>query len=399
MMLVVADDLTGAAEVAAIAWQHGLDMEVCTSVEPTGQAQMLVIDTNTRNLTSEQASLAMKILIDSIGSTPGKWLFKKTDSLLRGNIVAEISVILDRLKMDRCILAPANPSMGRVIRGGRYYVDGIPLDQTDLADDPLHPTRSSNVLELLGQVPGVPIRFRSPDRFSGDDRGIVVAQAEDMAQLACWSRLVDNRTLAAGGADFFRTVLQRQAAQSGSAPAQDLSPRQWPRLFICGSRSAQSHQFLVQARQLRMPVHLMPADLTSDPKVSLAAIDRWAGCLLDAIRCHNVAAVGIPRVHTQVTPMELATRMAELAYHILSEVDQMELFIEGGNTARAVVDRMGWRRLCILGQYGPGVVRMRAIDRQYPHIVLKPGSYVWPQISLLAQVVSGGLANQREARS
>ena len=50
MILVVADDLSGAAELAGIAFAHGLTAEVQTELQPRTDAQVICLDTDTRRL-------------------------------------------------------------------------------------------------------------------------------------------------------------------------------------------------------------------------------------------------------------------------------------------------------------------------------------------------------------
>ena len=47
------------------------------------------------------------------------------------------------------MLIPANPSRGRCIANGRYFIHGTLLSETEFARDPEFPARSSDVLALL----------------------------------------------------------------------------------------------------------------------------------------------------------------------------------------------------------------------------------------------------------
>ena len=76
-----------------------------------------------------------------VGAQDAQRMFKKVDSVLRGPVAAEIEAALDGLGLDRAVLVPANPSRGRIIRDGAYFMDGVPLDETEFADDPMHPVR------------------------------------------------------------------------------------------------------------------------------------------------------------------------------------------------------------------------------------------------------------------
>lgn len=84
------------------------------------------------------------------------------------------------------LLVPANPSRGRIIRDGRYFVDGIPLNEPAFARDPEHPPRSSSVAEMLGDASGI----LAPD--AGD-----LARPAVLRQLA-WHRLTVPHSTAPG---------------------------------------------------------------------------------------------------------------------------------------------------------------------------------------------------------
>jgi uncharacterized protein YgbK (DUF1537 family) len=55
------------------------------------------------------------------------------------------------------------------------------------------------------------------------------------------------------------------------------------------------------------------------------------------------------------------------------------LWMEGGATAAAVVDAMGWRQFDVEGTLSPGVVALRAVEPQRHRLIVKPGSYAWPR--------------------
>ena len=56
MIVVIADDLTGAAELAGIAFSHGLTAEVQIEFNSKADADIICLDTNTRILTAEDAA-------------------------------------------------------------------------------------------------------------------------------------------------------------------------------------------------------------------------------------------------------------------------------------------------------------------------------------------------------
>jgi 4-hydroxythreonine-4-phosphate dehydrogenase len=110
-MLVVADDLSGAVEVAAVLGARRIAL---------GHTDGDVIDLDTRALAPEEAARRIRAL-------DGRITFKKIDSLLRGNVVAELEALGGEV-----IVAPALPIEGRTVRGGVLHVHGVPQPTPDL---------------------------------------------------------------------------------------------------------------------------------------------------------------------------------------------------------------------------------------------------------------------------
>jgi uncharacterized protein YgbK (DUF1537 family) len=141
-IIVIADDLSGAAELAGIAFAGGLSAEVQRRFDPSSDAQVIAVDTDSRSLSSVDAAQRASEVAEQVAAASPAWVFKKVDSVLRGNVRAEIEAILSATGQARAVLVPANPTRGRTIVGGRYFVNGVPLDQTAFANDPEHPRQS-----------------------------------------------------------------------------------------------------------------------------------------------------------------------------------------------------------------------------------------------------------------
>lgn len=143
-VLVLADDLTGALESGVL-----LDgAAVALHAVPAGAA--VVIDTESRHVPPQEALRRVARWIEQI---PAELIYKKTDSTLRGNIGAELAA----LPPGRIHYAPAYPRLGRTVRGGRLYVDGVPVEQTAFARDPLAPVRTGCIREVLERQ-GAPLQ-------------------------------------------------------------------------------------------------------------------------------------------------------------------------------------------------------------------------------------------------
>jgi D-threonate/D-erythronate kinase len=140
-LIIVADDLTGAADAAApfartgrrvtiSPWQgpDGYRRLLRAGAAPGTAPEVLVIETDSRGLSPARAAARLVgVATDLRRSAGGRWLVKKLDSQLRGPIGAELTAFRRALGGPATIVAPAFPAMGRTT------VDGI----QDLGADPI----------------------------------------------------------------------------------------------------------------------------------------------------------------------------------------------------------------------------------------------------------------------
>jgi uncharacterized protein YgbK (DUF1537 family) len=377
-VILLADDLSGAAEVAGLLWSAGDDVEVQIGCEPTTAAGSLVIDTETRGLPgSEAAGIVHRTCADLARRELGLD-FKKVDSVLRGPVRAEAEAAMEALGLRRCILLPCNPSRGRTLEGGVYRVHGVPLHETEFAADPAHPARTASVVELLG--PGVqPVVVAGP-RDALPEEGIILADARSAADVAAWAERTEPAALSAGAADFLQALLARR----GMAPRRASGPmRAGRRLLVSGSASTTSRAAVEQAEEAGVPLVRLPT--TASPGSS--EVQRAAECVAKALSSADrvILCIAGPHCAEPDAPRRLEQALAEAAAAALASAPVGQLLLEGGSTAAATLARLGLRRLRVAGQPAPGIVRLQAVGAEAPEIVTKPGSYAWP--------VMGGVAS------
>ena len=66
MIVVIADDFTGAAEIAGIALSYGLKAEVQTEFCENSSAELLVIDTDSRSCSSADAGSMVRNVLQQL---------------------------------------------------------------------------------------------------------------------------------------------------------------------------------------------------------------------------------------------------------------------------------------------------------------------------------------------
>jgi uncharacterized protein YgbK (DUF1537 family) len=341
MIAILADDFSGAAELAGIAAARGFTAEVQTVFDPASAAEVIAIDTDTRRLPENEAVAIVRSVTKQLLSANPTWIYKKTDSVLRGHVRAEIEAILDATGLADCVFIPANPSKDRLIRDGRYFIGGVPLDETVFARDPDHPRRSAVVRELLGESG----RIQTPDAMTLADLDLSIGP----------------NTLAAGAADFFSAQLEQKKSRLGFSPSPNRGIGLKPNLLsliLSGSLAAWD---LDRAAQMRARGFLVK---TIDDDLSPAL---WQST------SHLMLAIGRPAA---ADPATLTDTLIEKALPLIAGRDDLRLGLEGGATAMAFIRRMGWTRFEVIPEGHPGVGTLRPPGG--PVLCVKPGSYPWP---------------------
>lgn len=133
-VLILADDLTGAADSAAAFLGAFPEVVVALDERARLRAPVLAIDLDTRGLSIEEACARVERAFSSRRAREADILFKKIDSTLRGHVAEELRAASEALGPKRPILfAPAFPAQGRTLRNGRVHVNGKPLRGGNLA--------------------------------------------------------------------------------------------------------------------------------------------------------------------------------------------------------------------------------------------------------------------------
>ncbi len=375
-ILVLADDLTGAAELAAIGVEYGLTTEMATAAPEKADAALLVVDTDTRSLSGSQAAARIRETLATLPRTAV--LYKKTDSVLRGQVVSELRAIQQAIALPAALLVPQNPSKGRIIADGRYLIDGVPLDQTTFRNDPEYPRTTAEVLSLLtGSSMHGDVRVANlSDGIC--ETGITVGNAVSAAEMDRWAAIgIRDGCVMAGGADLFRALLDRRGHTFQARAAVTIPPGKT--LVVCGSAADSSREIVERWNRSGLPVCLMPEG-TDGPTCAKA----WARAALAHFQGREACTILSIR-HAVSPERAIAFRccMAETVRQIVGSVaDDFTLVIEGGATAAAIVGVLGWTAFDVEGNLSPGVVVMRPLTtarvRGRMRIILKPGSYPWP---------------------
>jgi len=350
-IIVIADDFTGAAELAGISLRYGLKVELCVGEVEYRNADVLVVSTDSRSLKKNEAIRTTGELLKEILDLKPTLIYKKIDSVLRGYVLEEAKVQMKLMNRSRAFIMPANPSLNRTIKNGEYFVDGVKITDTGFVHDPEFPIKTNSVKEILGNEVEV---LKSNDELPG--KGIVVGEVSKFADYYYWTDKVTEETTLVGAGDFFTALLDKYYQPQQQKQFEMRSPH----LYVCGTAFKERKEFI---KKLSC-VSWLPEVVN----------ENWLKKTGDIIKKEQKVVVAIDE--STDTALSLRTRMAKAVKEILTRENIKEVFIEGGSTAASVLQELKIKILEPTNELSRGVVRMKAVDL---FITVKPGSYELPE--------------------
>lgn len=370
-LVIVADDLTGAADAAA-AFAPRVSTAVLLDLHPTGQKlsgavvrnpasepdhEVLSFDTNSRYLPAEQAAEVTGAAVALAVSLQAR-IYKKLDSTLRGNVAAEVAATLDAAGADLALVAPAFPSTGRTVMGGVALVGGQPLTHRPAGGD-LRRLFSdgglpSAVVELGPVRAGAVPLVEAVDGARRAGARVVCVDAEsesDLRVIRDALELLGGAAVPVGSGGLARVMAEvwPSACPRGARPD---GGRRGPVLLVLGSYSPVAHAQL----QKLAPATAVVA--VAEPYES-AQLRRAEAELREVLGTGDVALVPDPASPVlRGRTAQVAAALAAVSSAVLREQRPPlgGAVLSGGDTARAVLLTSGVTSIEVAGEFEPGVV-------------------------------------------
>lgn len=402
MIIVIADDMTGAAEIAGIGHSYGLNTALVANETSTlPLCDLLVFATSTRQMDENDAVAETHRVCHCIkqglpklaearqaAMTPLQraqalarpdeilHIFKKTDTTLRGHVHLELRALVEESRYEQVMYMPADPSQGRTIRGGRYFVDGVPLDQTGFKRDSSFPATTANVAAAIDVMPGSRLR---------------ICDAEDAQDVHRTAKLaLNNRvpTLLAGSTDLFCAFLEELGRKPARQKAFGGLDTKGTALIVCDSAQGidLTSQPFVQCHN--MAVIPMPQDafeaIGQQTITEKEAADKWMGRLKQTQLVSGKTAsfiltqptlTGIGSAEMSKTLLQVT---AEMVQRIVSGTNTYtELIFEGGDKAFSAMTLLGMTCFQVTNTIVPGIVRMKCTASPHLHLTVKTRGGEW----------------------
>ncbi len=379
-LLILADDLTGAADCAARCWHAGLPATILLGTPaPPLPSGAVAFTSDSRHLPAAQAARRVREAITPLQSLSDVIWYKKIDSTLRGNLGSELDAMLALLtpaEASPCaVVSPAFPAQGRGLADGYLVCSHVPPRSVHLptlltqqtrrpvAAIPLSDVRAgvSHLAERLAAAQATGVQLLVVDALEDSDLRAVLAA----------SRQAVPHALLCGSAGLVAVLAEAQAEKVPGEARVSEPVSSGAALIVVGSGSEMAHRQIDVLRR-RSDTRVIEVRSESSAEAIGAEAGAWSGHL----------ALHLPKP-TPGTALEgpaaraLAAHLATVALAVMKRMQPALLILVGGDTAMQVLDRLHVQRLTVVRELLPGMPLVRGIHTagRGPLLVLKAGNH------------------------
>lgn len=402
MIGVIADDVTGATDVAAALSRAGLrtllslstdiDIDIDPDATMGTEADAIVIGLKTRSIAVADARAqsidALKAL-QRVGADSFYVKYCSTfDSTPEGNIGPVTESVAEALGVTTVVTTPAAPLHGRTVYQGYLFVDGQLLHETHMREHPVTPMLDSSIPRLLspqvsGSVRTLPLEAV---REGADSVRAMITAATELemthlvvdavaeSDLAVIAEAVDSMILVAGSAGLIGAMALRRESQSATIAA----PPEGRTAILAGSCSARTLTQVDRFRESGGAAYQLVAEPgETAEELARAALAWWDTQSAEAsamIYSSSPAAERDPRIPDAGVLYE---RAAGLIAEQLSDRGLRRMLIAGGETSGEVVKALEMRTAVVGVEAALGAPWIYDAARDL-HLVLKSGNFGEP---------------------
>ena len=409
-LLVIADDFTGALDTGVQFAASGAETRVVTNIEydfsRTGrEVQVLVLVAETRHVKWEEAYRMVYGIAKRACESGIPYLYKKTDSALRGNIGSELKAVLDAAGKHTLHFLPAFPRMNRVTRNGIHYIDGSPVHESVFGKDPFEPVTCSYIPDMMrGEVPVTGVE--SMDGWERQN-GVMVYDAstdEELMSIGSFLKEKGELGLTAGCAGF-AAVLPQLLGLSGKRC--ERIPLDKKFLVACGSVNPITVRQLDYAERAGMKrIRLTPEQKLEkdylESEEGKRALEEWTKtaleedyCIFDTndlpgcrAACEYAGSHGLSLGELRV---RIADTLGRVVEHLVRAGVKSTMLLTGGDTLMGFMRHIGCDEIVPVCEMAPGTVLSQVdIDGRTYSIISKSGGFGEEKlIAELAEKIGG----------
>ncbi|UGV27324.1 four-carbon acid sugar kinase family protein [Rhodopseudomonas boonkerdii] len=389
--LILADDLTGAADCAIAFGRRGSIAAVTwgeVSDASDHQLPVLAYDAASRGMSAVDAAQRHADILTRL-CEPGRKLFKKIDSTLRGQPAAETKAALDFLKANLGagfgVFAPAFPATGRTTVDGRILVKGSPLEEAEVWQRD-HTYPNADLVDVLATAGIRGAKVTLATIRGGNLKAVLTKLAAEGDVVACCDAETDNdlhliaeASPHASKATFFIGSAGLAHALAGLGAGTAVAPLRIPvsekgTLIVVGSLAGASRSAAKKLDETGTVKHFPVApetllDASAPERARLAA---------DVSKHLTSGGDALVEIMMDDRPnMALGPKLADgLAVTLESIAPAIGAFAAtGGETAAALLSRFGVNGIRLADEIEPGVSLGQTLGQLSVPIATKAGAF------------------------
>ena len=412
-ILIIADDITGSLDTGAKFAARGLSADIIGIEgfeQKLGQcgSDVAVINAESRHLSTEDAYKTVFIIVAAASKMGIPVILKKTDSVLRGHIGAELEAAAKASGGKKVYLIPAYPDQGRTTVGGRQYLNGIPIDKSGFSKDMLDPVTESDIVRIIARESDISaVSLRSGEAVEAYKGSIVILDAQDAQDMKCNVRVClsqpERPLVFAGCAGLAMELAEAFSDQSCKIP--DIEDRSLA--VVCGSCSPVTLRQLDYAEENGCErVSFTISELVSRSKSDtyLERIDRIREiCALGSTLIIDISRETVeeyPEMDVQQISREIVDGLSNVVTECEDALKEYTLLLTGGDTLSAYMRRNECSRVELLGEMFPGVAVSRFTfgrSGRTQYIISKSGGYGFENVVIqCAKLLKRGTVNEED---
>jgi 3-dehydrotetronate 4-kinase len=404
---VIADDFTGATDVAGMLVQAGMKTLLTIGVPEVGtpDADAVVVALKTRTVPATEAvakSLAAFQWLRGAGAQRFYFKYCSTfDSTSKGNIGPVIDALMEALGTDFTIACPAFPVNGRTIYRGHLFVGDQLLSDSGMRNHPLTPMRDANLVRVLQSqyservgllrhdviLQGAPAVQKAIDGLMAQGVRVAIADCLADADLHVLAQACADFSLVTAGSGLALGLPKayRERGWLQHDPQAAKLDRMVGRSAILSGSCSEATNAQVQAwRGAGKPAQAIDPRALARGEPVIDRTVNWARERLDRGPVLIYATTGVAELEAVQTELGMA-RAGELVESALAQIARrlidsgvQRLIVAGGETSGAVVQALRVEALRIGPAICPGVPWTQVVGRPL-WLALKSGNFGGPE--------------------
>lgn len=400
---IIADDFTGATDVAGFLVSHGVRTIQILGVPQSDysiEADAYVISLKSRSCPAKDAvemSLASLKWLREHGCTIIYFKYCSTfDSTGEGNIGPVADAVIEALDVKSTVVCPSLPVNGRTVYQGYLFVYDKLLNESGMENHPLTPMKDAKIRRLLqsqtsnmiGEIGTVDID-KGPDEVRGkinrlSARGCryIVLDTLNNTHLDCIADAVSDFTFFTGGSGLAAAIARRWKKDQNPEEKTGAAflPPGGKTVIIAGSCSLMTNTQVKRYSRIGASYSIDTEEVLNNPEY-VNIVTSWTEEHLEDSYAPMVFATKSPEQLSMSKQKYGDARTGERIESFfgslgknLAAMGVKNFIIAGGETAGSVVQALSLQAFYIGSQIDPGVPWVKAVDREI-YLALKSGNF------------------------